>query len=138
MNSPVNQLVEFFRSLQDAKLSLDRLNEVQNHSDEELPDQLSLKFNIQINNSEALHKGIVFENVSFQYAGPKSQLVLRNINLVIPEGKETSIVAIVNTLNHFRVKFTVFIPIAKINNKPYQKPYSEANPVGDTQLTHHV
>ena len=31
MNSPVSQLISFFRSLQDAKLSLSRLNEVQNH-----------------------------------------------------------------------------------------------------------
>ncbi|HNZ85746.1 MAG TPA: hypothetical protein PKN90_05390 [Paludibacteraceae bacterium] len=28
MNSPVNQLVNFFRSLQDARLSVERLNEV--------------------------------------------------------------------------------------------------------------
>lgn len=35
MNSPVNQLVNFFRSLQEAKLSLERLNEVQNHPTEE-------------------------------------------------------------------------------------------------------
>ena len=35
MNSPVSQLINFFRSLQDARLSLARLNEVQNYSEEE-------------------------------------------------------------------------------------------------------
>ena len=50
MNSPVNQLVNFFRSLQDAKLSLERLNEVQNHETEEKPEQIKIEFNSEINN----------------------------------------------------------------------------------------
>jgi ATP-binding cassette subfamily B protein len=45
MNSPVNQLISFFRSLQDAKLSLSRLNEVQNHPEEEQENLLKLNFN---------------------------------------------------------------------------------------------
>lgn len=42
MNSPINQLINFFRSLQDAKISLSRLNEVQNHEEEEKQDQIPL------------------------------------------------------------------------------------------------
>ncbi|GAW90647.1 ABC transporter ATP-binding protein [Flavobacterium psychrophilum] len=42
MNSPVSQLVSFFRSLQDAKLSLERLNEVKNHETEENKEQKQL------------------------------------------------------------------------------------------------
>lgn len=91
MNSPVNQLVIFFRSLQDAKLSLERLNEVQNNPDEEQPKQLLL--NIQSEEQKyAGDKGITLKNVSFQYQGPMSPFVLKNINLFIPEGKITAIV----------------------------------------------
>lgn len=91
MNSPVNQLVSFFRSLQDAKLSLERLNEVQNHETEEQEDQkpIFIEDNFQKNGVE---KGIRFQDLSFQYEGPKSPLVLKHINMFIPEGKITAIV----------------------------------------------
>ncbi|MEA4981108.1 MAG: peptidase domain-containing ABC transporter [Paludibacter sp.] len=91
MNSPVNQLVSFFRSLQDARLSLERLNEVQNNPDEEQPEQLPLNLpGTKRIKSDA--KGINIKNVSFQYQGPLSPFVLKNINLFIPEGKITAIV----------------------------------------------
>ncbi|MRM96226.1 peptidase domain-containing ABC transporter [Riemerella anatipestifer] len=92
MNSPVNQLVNFFRSLQDAKLSLERLNEVQNRPNEEqiVPSyleglkKLSLDFNTE--------RSIELKNLSFQYEGPKSPFILSDINLTIPSGKITAIV----------------------------------------------
>lgn len=84
MNSPVNQLVGFFRSLQDAKLSMERLNEVQNHPTEEKENQKQL---VLKNNS-----GIKLENVSFQYEGSKSPFVLKDVSFTIPEGKITAIV----------------------------------------------
>lgn len=89
MNTPVNELVNFFRSLQDAKLSLERLNEVQNHSTEEQFDNDS---ELSIAALNLPTKGIVFKQVSFQYEGPKSPFVLKDINLTIPEGKITAIV----------------------------------------------
>jgi ATP-binding cassette subfamily B protein len=85
MNSPINQLVSFFRSLQDAKLSLERLNEVQNHPIEEQIDNqdfISLTF----------EEDVLFKNISFQYEGPKSPYILKGINFSIPEGKITAIV----------------------------------------------
>ncbi len=85
MNSPVNQLVGFFRSLQDAKLSMERLNEVQNHPTEEQTENQKKLF-LENNN------GIKLENVSFQYEGSKSPFVLKNISFTIPEGKITAIV----------------------------------------------
>lgn len=89
MNNPVNQLVSFFRSLQDAKLSLVRLNEVQNHPTEE---QSENQKTILISKSNSKTSGIEFQNLSFQYEGPKSPYVLKNINFTIPEGKITAIV----------------------------------------------
>src|SRR5690606_4801011 len=76
------------RSLQDARLSLERLNEVQNHPIEEEPEQRKLDFKPD---NEIKH-GIEFNNVSFQYEGSKSPYVLKDINLFIPEGKITAIV----------------------------------------------
>ena len=91
MNAPLNQLTTFFRSFQDAKLSMERLNEVHNHPEEEQEDLMSLniKSNHVINGTL---KGVKLEGVSFQYEGSKSPYVLKNINLFIPEGKVTAIV----------------------------------------------
>ena len=91
MNSPVSQLISFFRSLQDAKLSLSRLNEVQNHPEEEQKDQVPL-LSPKYTKQNGIEKGIYFKDVSFQYEGPQSPYVLKNINIFIPDGKVTAIV----------------------------------------------
>ncbi|MFL0094099.1 peptidase domain-containing ABC transporter [Tenacibaculum maritimum] len=101
MNSPVNQLVNFFRSLQDAKLSLERLNEVQNHVEEEASiqnEQGNLEELKEISvpkgkmEQNGIERGIQLKEVSFQYEGPKSPYILKDIDLLIPEGKITAIV----------------------------------------------
>ena len=91
MNSPIYQLVNFFRSLQDAKLSIERLNEVQNHPKEEVTDLLKVSDidNILINDTKM---DIVLSDVDFQYEGPKSPFVLKDINFSILNGKTTAIV----------------------------------------------
>lgn len=91
MNSPVSQLINFFRSLQDARLSLARLNEVQNHSEEEQEEHVLL-LSPKYTEQDGIEKGIYFKNVSFQYEGPQSPFVLINMNFSIPEGKITAIV----------------------------------------------
>lgn len=88
MNSPVNQLVGFFRSFQDARLSLERLNEVQNHPTEEKNDDFLKMSTIR----SQFPSGIEGINLSFQYEGPKSPYVLKDIDFAIPEGKITAIV----------------------------------------------
>jgi len=91
MNAPVNQLINFFRSLQDARLSMERLSEVQHHPKEETKGlkNLTLSKELTPNNEK---RGIVLKNVSFQYEGPKSPYVLKDITVRIPEGKITAIV----------------------------------------------
>jgi len=91
MNSPVNQLIAFFRSLQDARLSLERLNEVQYSQEEEQPSQIHLIENNSLNTKTGTN-GIYLKNLSFQYQGPLSPFVLKDINLYIPDGKVTAIV----------------------------------------------
>jgi ATP-binding cassette, subfamily B, bacterial len=85
MNSPINQLLTFLRSFQDAKISLERLNEVQITQKEEIENQHRL---LSTENNE----GIQLKNVSFQYEGPKSPYILKNLNFIIPKGKITAII----------------------------------------------
>jgi len=88
MNAPINQLVNFFRSLQDAKLSLERLSEVHNYPAEE---QTTEKINLNLFKTDKKN-GIELKNLYFQYGSPESEFVLKNINLLIEDGKTTAIV----------------------------------------------
>ena len=75
MNSPVNQLIFFFRSLQDAKLSLGRLNEIQDQPDEELKHLKPLITDANIH--KRFLPGIKLERVSFQYEGLHRHMCLK-------------------------------------------------------------
>lgn len=85
LNIPVNQMVVFFRAAQDAKMSLDRLSEVDSSMPEESDDEMKVK-NLPVN------KSIYINNLSFQYEGPRSPFVLKDIDIVIPERKITALV----------------------------------------------
>ncbi|MEN5057840.1 peptidase domain-containing ABC transporter [Sphingobacterium kitahiroshimense] len=83
---PIEQLVNLIRSAQDAKLSMVRLQEIHNKQDEETIGKEKILF-------PQLTLGDLFiENLSFQYEGPNSPYVLKNISLCIPKGKVTAIV----------------------------------------------
>ena len=84
-NSPIEQLVAFIKSAQDARLSMDRLTEIHNKPEEETADLLNAV-------DELIVSDISLKNVSFQYEGPYSPHVLKNIDMVIPKGKITAIV----------------------------------------------
>lgn len=86
MNSPVNQLITFFRSFQEAKLSLERLNDVQRQQEEEHGGHSSFK-DLMIKNED-----IRIDNLSFQYGSPTSAFVLKNLNMHIKSGSVTAIV----------------------------------------------
>lgn len=83
MNSPMSQLVAFFRSFQDARLSMRRLSEVHAMKDEGINCE-SLP--------ESVSEDIELRNVNFQYEGPSSPYVLHDISCKIPKGKVTAIV----------------------------------------------
>lgn len=86
-NGPLEQLVTFVKSAQDARLSLDRLQEIHNKGNEE--DEQKIK---QKRNYLPAHENIALKNVSFQYEGPFSPFVLKDITFSIPKGKITAIV----------------------------------------------
>jgi ATP-binding cassette subfamily B protein len=89
MNSPVNQLISFFRSLQDARLSMERLSEVQDQEEEERSNHLIFDGGID---SLFVEKGIDISNLSFQYEGPYSAYAIKELTKFIPEGRTTAIV----------------------------------------------
>jgi ATP-binding cassette subfamily B protein len=84
LNGPVQQLISFMVSFQFARISFMRLNEIQSLKDE---DEDMGSNNMELTGS----KDIIIKNISFQYTHV-SPLILKNINLKIPEGKVTAIV----------------------------------------------
>lgn len=83
MNAPIEKLLDFIRSWQDAKLSMLRLNEVHEMKDED---------SIDTNHAFTFNEKICFENVSFSYSGDMRFCALKDISLTIPKGKTTAIV----------------------------------------------
>ena len=84
LNAPVSQFIGFIITGQYAKISFLRINEIHQLKDEE--DAV-----VTNNMSIPENKSLVIRNLSFQYT-PTSQFVLKQIQLVIPEGKITAIV----------------------------------------------
>ena len=85
LNAPLVEMINFITASQDAKISLERLGEIHEQDNEE--DIEDSKINILPE-----EKSLKLSDLSFRYGGPSSPWVLRNINLVIPEGKITAIV----------------------------------------------
>ena len=85
LSGPIGQVIGFAQSMQDAKISLERLNEIHNKEDEE--QTVEDKINQLPNN-----KTIRLENVCFSYDGAERDYVLENLNLEIPQDKVTAIV----------------------------------------------
>lgn len=85
LSAPISKTIEFIRAAQDAKISLERLNEIHSRSDE------NQTFAEKINDIPE-KKDIVIENVSFNYEGAERNYVLENIDLIIPENQITAIV----------------------------------------------
>ncbi|MDR1198010.1 MAG: peptidase domain-containing ABC transporter [Prevotellaceae bacterium] len=85
LNAPLSQFISFVQATQDAKISLERLNEIHAKDDEEPAGMEKIR-------SIPENTDIEFRNVVFQYDGPHSEKVLDNINLKIPANKVTAIV----------------------------------------------
>lgn len=85
LNGPIEQMLGFIQGFQDARISLERLNEIYQMDDEEQPDK-------EWNDTLPVQKDISIEQLSFRYPGTGNLPVLRNIDLKIPQGKTTAIV----------------------------------------------
>ncbi len=85
ISAPVREFISFMCSLQDAKLSLERLNEIHSQEDEE--QDIASKLTTLPSD-----RSIRLEHVKFSYGGADRDYVLADINLVIPEHKVTAVV----------------------------------------------
>ena len=86
LNSPISRLLDFLHSGQDARLSLERMQEIYTHRDEEEASMQRLKTGFP--GDLPLH----LVDLRFRYPGAGQQEVLKELNLTIPPGKVTAIV----------------------------------------------
>ncbi|MBP7274044.1 MAG: peptidase domain-containing ABC transporter, partial [Saprospiraceae bacterium] len=83
LNAPLEYIIAFVKSAQNALISLQRMDEI--HQKES---NVSITGTMQLANSFAIR----FQDVSFQYGGINTPLALNQINFEIPFGKTTAIV----------------------------------------------
>ena len=85
VSAPIGEFIGFAQSFQDAKISLERLNEIHSQEDEETGIDKKLA---------ALPAGrdIEIEGLFFSYTGSEQELALKDISLTIPAHKVTAIV----------------------------------------------
>ena len=84
LNSPIQQLIGFVYSAQDAQIALERLSEIHNKEDEETPDDEKVT-------DFPEKEDISLQNVHFRYTGSHEE-VLKGLNVTIPSNKMTAIV----------------------------------------------
>ena len=85
LNSPVEQLMNFFYSVQDVKISLERINEIHRMDDE------NGKQGLQTSVKEEC-KGIEMENINFRYDPHALKTIIDGVSIHIPKGRVTAIV----------------------------------------------
>ncbi|MCL2328600.1 MAG: peptidase domain-containing ABC transporter [Bacteroidetes bacterium] len=85
LSAPISQFIDFAQNFQDARISLERLNEIHQKEDEEQLASLQLS---ELPENKTLH----IRNLSFSYDGADRDYVLTDINLQIPQNKITAIV----------------------------------------------
>lgn len=85
LSGPIGSFIGFAQQLQDAKISLERLNEVHGRADEEL--DITSKLSVLPDKRD-----ICIENLSFSYDGADRDYVLDKVNLLIPAQRVTAIV----------------------------------------------
>lgn len=118
LSGPVGQLIGIIQSSQDAKISLERINEVIFEEKEE-KDFVGIRLPLPEDRS------IELKNVSFKYS-PNGVNVLKNINLLIPRGKLTAIVGESGSGKSSLMKLLL----------RFYEPTEGAIVLGDTDYTH--
>lgn len=101
LGSPVEQIMAFIYSIQDVKISLERINEIHERPDEQVDycprtstDSQSIRLDDSRNPSDGSEAdcAIRFDNVSFRYDRHALRNTVDGIELEIPKGKVTAIV----------------------------------------------
>ena len=85
LNSPIEQLMHFIYSIQDVKISLERINEIHKKDNEE-------DFNRSRTDFDNESHDIELSNIDFKYDPHALSKTIESVNIHIPEGKITAIV----------------------------------------------
>ena len=85
LSAPINDFISFIQAVQDAKLSLERLNEIHSQPDEDtdIKDKAT---------ALPADKTIRVEHITFSYDGAERNYALDDVSLEIPESRVTAIV----------------------------------------------
>lgn len=83
--APISNFIGFAQTFQDAKISLERLNEIHGKRDEEK--DIVSKINVLPE-----QKNILVDDITFSYSGAERDYALENVSLEIPQNKVTAIV----------------------------------------------
>lgn len=87
LTGPVHDFIGFIQSMQDTRISMERLNEIHAMEDEE-PAEKSFVHQLPHN------KSVILDRLSFTYPGAGNDPVLKDITLNIEAGKVTAIVGV--------------------------------------------
>ena len=85
ISAPINEFISFTQSLQDARISLERLNEIHAQDDEEKDIETKLI-------TLPMERSIRVEHLSYSYSGAARDYALKDISIDIPQQKVTAIV----------------------------------------------
>ncbi len=85
VSAPIGEFIGFAQSFQDAKISLERLNEIHSQEDEETDIDKKMP-------TLPAERDIEIKDLSFSYNGSQNELALKNVSLFIPAHKVTAIV----------------------------------------------
>ncbi|MGG9960284.1 peptidase domain-containing ABC transporter [Ferruginibacter sp. SUN106] len=124
LNGPIEQLVGFSQQAQDAKISLERLNDIHTLENEEPTGK-------EFSHSISQEHDIKIKDLSFTYPGAGNEPVLKNINLTIPQSKVTAIVGmsgsgkttLLKLLLRFYENYKGDIYLGNVNSKTISPKY---------------
>ncbi len=86
LNSPVAQIMSFIYSLQDVKISLERINEIHGRRNEEDDGELLTRY------ADDKNRSITLNDIDFRYDLHALNNTLDNITFTVPQGQVTAIV----------------------------------------------
>jgi ATP-binding cassette subfamily B protein len=122
LSAPIGQFIGFAQSLQDAKISLERLGEIHNKEDEDQTADLKLV-------TLPEERAISIKNLYFSYDGADRDYVLEDVNLEIPHGKVTAIVGASGSGKTTLIKLLLgFYPLNKGEIIIGETPLKNINP----------
>ena len=85
LNSPIEQLMHFIYSIQDVKISLERINEIHKKDNEEDAGRIRTELGDESHD-------IVLSHIDFKYDPHALSKTIEDVSIYIPEGKITAIV----------------------------------------------